>query len=338
MADYKFEKPKFDLQTKELYKKFTKNSIADKTSQLDTLQITVPFESLDLYMKNIWSTIRNCKDIDVPSQRILISEYRCNVIKNELLKDIIVPGFQKLDVSLSNIYPGLKVDSENLIKLGLEKFEERTSFYLEDVVARYKQEIHQILKDNLLKFLRRQIKLIKLYVNGQVDEKSKRLRSIIEKKPTQFYKEWIRSRDSLIFEAKDMLQKSNVQFLEYDMDKTTEEIVVEINKAFDELFQWEIKIYTESFFKKELQKTLNDKITSLFGNPKILFWEEFNNFFSGLWKKLLRTYEDNLKEGFNLQKKDLEQHVLNLRNEVRTFVTEKIYERKALFNQYVKEM
>lgn len=342
MPDYNFEREKFNLHTKELFEKFSNvnapGSYFRSNKVADGSENPVPFESLNIYMNNVWKTIRGCKDLDVPSQKALISEYRCRFIKNEVLKGVTIPGFNEINAKLTNIYPGLKTDCEELVNKSMQDYNNQVLYYNEDTVAKYSQELQKELKETLLKFLRKQVKLIKMYANSQIEEKFKRLRELFKKKPASFDKEWNRDRDDLAHQTKEMLMKSDVEFLEYDMVSTIVEVEKDINIRFDQFYKEQLEAYTSNFFKREMENVLNDKIADLFMNKKAIFWEEFNNFFSELWKKVLRMYEENLKEGFNMNKKDIEKYILQLRSEIETFVSAKISERKGLFNQYIYEM
>lgn len=46
------------------------------------LDKNVAYDSLGIYMQNIWQTIQNNKELNLPSQKIMISNFRCQQIKD----------------------------------------------------------------------------------------------------------------------------------------------------------------------------------------------------------------------------------------------------------------
>ena len=48
----------------------------------------VPLDSLFFYFKEIWHSISNNRDLNIPNQKIIVSTYRCTEVKNELLKEL----------------------------------------------------------------------------------------------------------------------------------------------------------------------------------------------------------------------------------------------------------
>jgi hypothetical protein len=56
-------------------------------SLIDNLDIKsqIPIDGLDIYMDNLWKDINNNKDLNLPSQREIVSSYRCQEIYNNSL-------------------------------------------------------------------------------------------------------------------------------------------------------------------------------------------------------------------------------------------------------------
>jgi len=71
--------------------------------------------------------------------------------------------------------------------------------------------------------------------------------------------------------------------------------------------------FRAEFFAKEMQKKLQSKIDELFNSNKILFWEEFNNFFQGFWESNLKDFKVSLAEGFELKNPEIELALKELR-------------------------
>ena len=75
----------------------------------------MPADGLKQYINQIWNDIMNDKDLDIPSQREMLANYRCTEIKNKLLlsydkefKDLYKSSLEKDIPNFKNICLELK--------------------------------------------------------------------------------------------------------------------------------------------------------------------------------------------------------------------------------------
>ena len=342
MANYEFEKPVFDEQCKELYKKLVNQNLPSSFFNYmrdyhQSEKVPVPFEALDVYIKNIWGTVRSCKDIDLPSQKIIVTDYRCRQINNELIKNEVNPQLEFINAKLNqNIYGELKAKCEEMYNKAFAHFDSQTSFYDQNVVQIIRRELEAQLKDRVQKFLRRQIEMIKVLFTHQAQANIKKLKDSVGK--NEFYSNWSTVKKRTVESLEKSFALSEIPFAEYDSNKNLKELRENIVTSFDDFFKAELDNYTQNFFAREMKPLLDDKIRILFGDPSIIFWEEFNKFFFDLWKKVIKKYETALIQGFNLSKQDAEKQVTELKKQVTALVTEKILDRKPWFIQYIRGM
>jgi len=340
MAHYDYERPLFDSQCKELYKKLVNQNLPSSffnymKDYTNAEKVPVPFEALDFYIKNIWKTVRSCKDIDLPSQKIIVTDYRCRQISNELVKNQVNPQLEFINEKLNqNIYKELKPKCEELYNKTLETFDAQTSYYDQTVVLNNRKELEGQLKDRVQKFLRRQTEMIKILFTHQTKESIKGLKELPDR--ADFYKKWSTTKKKLLAVMENSFLQSDIQFAEYDIKKYSKELEEYIATSLDDLFKGELESYTQTFFAKEMKVFLTEKIRSLFEDPKIIFWEEFNKSFFALWKKVIQKYETTLMQGFNLSKQESDKQILELKKQVTELVTEKILDRKSGFIQYIR--
>lgn len=80
-------------------------------------------------------------------------------------------------------------------------------------------------------------------------------------------------------EAFEMLKLSIIKNVNFDMDKHMKDTQQEIDGRFEQYKLKALADYRTNFFKTQMEKKLNSKIEDLFSNVKVIFWEEFNNFF-----------------------------------------------------------
>ena len=74
----------FKDEIENLRKRLVKDSPNYFFSNLSSIK-NVPADGLKQYVTQIWTDIMNEKDLDIPSQREMLANYRCNEIKNQIL-------------------------------------------------------------------------------------------------------------------------------------------------------------------------------------------------------------------------------------------------------------
>lgn len=84
MSHFIFKHDNFLSDVKSLRRKLTDKN--DSSYILKGVDLrNVPIDSLFAYMKNIWTIIEENKDIDIPNQKLMVANYRCQEIKQDLL-------------------------------------------------------------------------------------------------------------------------------------------------------------------------------------------------------------------------------------------------------------
>jgi hypothetical protein len=102
----------------------------------------VPADGLKQYINQIWNDIMNDKDLDIPSQREMLANYRCTEIKNKLLLSY--------DKEFKDLYKSsLEKDIPNFKNICLELKEKICSEY-EKQGSNYDNKIYQSIYNQLL--------------------------------------------------------------------------------------------------------------------------------------------------------------------------------------------
>jgi len=190
MPHYQFQKTEFMAEAENQYKKYIQPNHESYFFKDISTKPVVPLDSLHLYMKSVWSTIRNCKDIDIPSQRFLISEYRCSQIKNEILKEYAIPEIQSINSKMTGIYVDLASRSDKVFQESMNQYNEKTDYYVEEIVERHRSELKSLIIEDLNKFLRKQLKFIEKYITKAIAQSFKKLDTVLQSHRTTFMANW----------------------------------------------------------------------------------------------------------------------------------------------------
>ena len=139
----------FDRETENLRKRLDPKNDNFIFSHLEK-EKNIPSDGLKHYFQQIWGEIQNEKDLNIPSQKEMLADYRCNEIKTNILneneqkiKELLnlatlgeMSDFKEKILQLTNeIIEGYSLMAKNYLK---EKFD----FYLEELRAQLSQRFN----------------------------------------------------------------------------------------------------------------------------------------------------------------------------------------------------
>ena len=277
----------------------------------------VPADGLKQYVTQIWNDILNDKDLDIPSQREMLANYRCNEIKNKILfsyedefqkiykltseknveefKDLCI----KLDKNISDEYEKQGCNYENSV--------------YKNIFTQLKEQISQKLYKCFLNQIKRLIPLVQKWMRQDL---SKKLLKLDENKDDNYLlvSEKLRKKHLSLF-----IQKLNSKKA-FDSWKVGEK---EYSNLFDEII--------DEQKKKALNKIKNYHIEILKQKCEELFNKALDNFTKekNFWKGLNEKYIDdfniiifeirkNLRDRFNCQNDEIKEILFSLQDKIYT--------------------
>jgi protein SEY1 len=97
-----YEEDKFVSKAKELRTRFDIGAVNTLFPSLESKN--VPMDGLPLFIENTWEKIRTQKELNLPDQRIMVANLRCNELRDEALEQV-KPQIQELtdQASMSRI-------------------------------------------------------------------------------------------------------------------------------------------------------------------------------------------------------------------------------------------
>ena len=145
-----YEEEKFVERAGQLRQRF---SLGNANSLFSGKATNVPMDGLGIFLEQTWATIRSQKELNLPDQREMVANYRCNEIKQEAL-DKVAPALQALKRNSSaNLVAGFKDDCEKIVKESVDYYDGEAYQYQKEVFTKIRQQIEdQVFKDLLLCF------------------------------------------------------------------------------------------------------------------------------------------------------------------------------------------
>ena len=127
-----YRKDIFEKEIKDLRKRLDKANEKYFFDNLSSIK-NIPADALKQYVNQIWKEILSDKDLDIPSQREMLANYRCTEIQNKILlsydkeiKDLIKQSSEKNIENMKDIF----IDINNRI---FSEYENQACNYVEKI-------------------------------------------------------------------------------------------------------------------------------------------------------------------------------------------------------------
>ncbi len=307
LSNYIYERTKFENEINELKIRF--NNENNDYIFNNIISENIPCDGLGYYIFQIWNEILNEKDLDIPTQREMVSNYRCQEIKMNILK--------KYENELDNLnkesskknLSDFKNFCINLRNNILNDYDESVSYYDENVKSKIREELDENISKRLYScFLNQSKKLILLVQN--------KMRNDLENKLKNFY-------SGNYFDFAFQIAE---QYSEQLLDKLEEKKVYENWNllGFTNLFDEIIENQKEKFLKEKKNsviESLNNQNNKIFNSTLENyngedFWKQFNISYSRYFFLKIFNLRFFLLSSFKLTNEQLIDYLTEIEKEV----------------------
>ena len=297
-----YKKDDFNKEIEDLRKRLDKNNQNYFFNNLSSIK-NVPADGLKQYVNQIWKDILNDKDLNIPSQREMLANYRCTEIKNKILlshdkefKDLYKSSLEKNIENIKDTF----IDIKNRI---CTEYEKQACNYEEKVYKNfYNQLTEQISQKLYLCFLNQTKRLIPLIQKFMREELQKKLLTIDDNND-----DYMTIATNLKKKYLDQLLKQLETKRGFDSWKISEK---EFSNLFDEIIEEQKKKALNKLKSSTIEKlrTICEQLFNIslenYSKEKN-FWKDFNeNYLSHFCSKMLplRIY---LRENFNCKNEEI---------------------------------
>ena len=308
-----YKKDDFNTEIENLRKRLDKNDQNYFFNNLSSIK-NVPADGLKQYVNQIWKDIINDKDLNIPSQREMLANYRCTEIKNKILlshdkefKDLYKSSLEKNIENIKDTF----IDIKNKI---CTEYEKQACNYEEKVYKNfYNQLIEQISQKLYLCFLNQTKRLIPLIQKFMREELQKKLLTIDDNND-----DYMTIATNLKKKYLDQLLKQLETKKAFDSWKISEK---EFSNLFDEIIEEQKKKALNKLKSSTIEKlrTICEQLFNIslenYSKEKN-FWKDFNeNYLNHFCGKMfpLRIY---LKENFNCDNDEIMQILREIQQKI----------------------
>lgn len=337
----------FDKDVKELEKSFT-----SETSFFAMIKSnSIPIDGWILYIENCWKQILENKELDLPTQEVLVAKFKCDEIivniydtfskeLNNLITDFHNHNYDHNDVNLKNTGE----EFSNMISKFMTKFT--------NLASRYNQYVFDEKKVDLEKKITGKMdELICLYIDSFILYDLKQFEIELQNiECLNFILESTKlSKD---FECR---LKKKLILLKLNDKTKLDNFFIYINKKIFELIENQKQLKFNKFLKKNLkkiEKKIECKINEEINYPTESTWNNINDSFKKFRNDFFANFKNenneidfNLNLKNDLQFKAIEKfnfdlwiifyhliHKINLNNNV-FYILKKIFKRKFIYDE-----
>ena len=303
----------FKDEIENLRKRLDKNDPNYFFNNLSSIK-NVPADGLKQYVNQIWTDIMNDKDLDIPSQREMLANYRCTEIKNKILLSYDKEFKDLYNLSLQKDINDFKERCLDLKDKICSDYEKQGQNYDNKVYKSIYKQLEEHISQKLYKCFMNQIK-------RTIPMLQKFMREDLQKKLEQLDA----SQDNYSSISEELKKNYISQLLQKLNSKKAFESWKISEKEYSNLFDEII----EEQKKKALNKLKNMTITNLREHCEELFnssienytkekdfWKDFNqNYLTHFCMKMfpLRIY---LRDNYNCQNDEIIEILDNIQNKI----------------------
>ena len=307
LSNYIYERTKFENEINELKIRF--NNQNNNYIFNNIINENIPSDGLGYYICQLWNEILNEKDLDIPTQKEMLANYRCQEIKMNTLK--------KYENELDNLYKksskknlsDFKNNCINLRENILNDYDESVSYYDDNVKLKIREDLDENISKKLYScFLNQSKKLIILVQN--------KMRIDLENKLKHFF-------SGNYFDFAFQIAE---QYSEQLLEKLEEKKVYENWNllGFTNLFDEIIENQKEKFLKEKKNSVIESLMNQ---NNKIFnstlenyngedFWKQFNISYSRYFFLKIFNLRFFLLSSFKLTNEQLMNYLTEIEKEV----------------------
>ncbi len=282
----------------------------------------VPIDGFAKYTWDMWGIIINNKDVNIPGQKEMLAQFRCNEIKNESL-NLVESKINELELesSMKNI-ENFQEKINNIVNECKENYENNAKDYLPHVYQNVRKDLFNDLANKLYTSFANQLK--RLIPKFQKDFRVELENSI--------YK-----RDNF-YEISEQCKKKYLEKFEDELKKLKYFESWEVGEENADLFDEIIENQRIASLEKKKEEIINkiknfieDSILTRLETLNTEFWNEINSDILLYTQSISNSYKKFLRLNYNMSDEEYETYIKDVEKDL-------IHEIKKEFLKKAKEI
>lgn len=260
----------------------------------------VPIDGWNHYAQNVWDQIEQNKDLDLPTQQILVARFRCEELLNEAWNVFEAEvKSRKLGKDTSIVDKEFGAHAGQLRTAALELFDTMASRYHKTVFTEKKNELQSKLDSALAILFEHQLDLVAFELIANF----KTFKFDTQKGPTHLAD----TKDECLGTFDTFAKQSSLGL--YDYSDKRHHFCSQLDEQEARIKEKEIrKIVTRC--NKKIASALQENLSRYLVKPKKNSWDDIDKYFHRTVEDIIAPY---LEFGFNVGEADVDKIVLEIR-------------------------
>ena len=188
------------------------------------LQTDIPIDGVDTYYREIWTLIRSEKDLNIPTQKEMLANLRCNEIKLEVFSSFKERGQDLRSKAGRSLISDLASVCASLMEAGWAVYDEKAGTYHHEIYMQTREELRGMMLGELKDIFDLQIKLLKSECLSKF--KSELVSALDKGKPTLSFSSKVESaRETVLHYFHTVAVNSVLEGSDWSADGAEEEMV-----------------------------------------------------------------------------------------------------------------
>lgn len=288
----------------------------------------LPLDAWNLYANNCWEQIENNKDLDLPTQQILVARFKTNEILEEAIKDNL-DNFNELVTNCKNDIDSLLTNLIDLKDKTLDQYDRGASHYIDTIYLENKNFLtnkinnifHPVVKSTINTFIESLLNDLQAMVNNILLQKGNKTSFIdtindLKTKIKSKYDDKLND-----YQSNDLLNIDT----DTNMNITyQDEFATKLDIFIKDLIDKQLKTIITQINKRTTSQIKND-ITQLLNNPKKDLWDQIITKFNKIIDTNLNKYKKTelVNETDTIEKEQIEDEKVKSENDEPSSVIEK---------------
>ena len=293
----------------------------------------LPVDAIPLYAEKIWGVIKNHKDLNLPSQKVMVSNLRCSQIKMDAM-DLIKNDLLQLKFNVvKEINHTFGEEGRTLLMKALDYFEQNARDYAKEVFEEKLADLKKSVLNDLFQLYEIQIHNLKKKLYADFSKKLDKLQ--LEKgKIDQVIDILKKDKGEAILFAESVLYKSVILENEWNMAVPMEEIKETLENQEKGYIEKLITLFIK-FKESQIKKILTKNVNGLFDNLNDCFWNKVREIFKQEMESSEKEILTILKGSFELNETMAESYLKLICDEVYGSLEYEISNKTSDLNHYL---
>jgi carboxypeptidase C (cathepsin A) len=135
----------------------------------------LPIDGLPRLFKKTWKIIRTNKDLNLPNERDMVANHRCNEIKEDAYKHVEGKLKTLAQSSEKEITDDFRDQVDSILSEATNEYTSNAGSYKKEIQEKYKSELETKIKDSLFSSFINQLEFIKKSTVKSVNEEIQKI-------------------------------------------------------------------------------------------------------------------------------------------------------------------